>query len=765
MVKINKKRFISFVAFIAFGITNLNVHYVMASQNKISLENERIIKSETIGKGIEYTRKQVNIKSNNYNKKEIANIVKLDLNDKDVKVITSKAEDKVKALENLSKQIQREVKKDKNVIAGINGDMFNVREKISTGPQVMDGKLLVNYAYKCHEKMLPVFGIKDDGTYFIKTLDFIGQVKSEDDNYKINIDYVNREPRNGTVMAYTREYARDGVINLSSLKGDTVCLVLEGDNFLKLDEDLSCVVRKVIPGNKNYLLNRNDLLIVANGRRAAELKNTFKEGCSLKVNVSFSEKGIVELMGGYNYLVRNGVALTEEQMLNNGAESYIVKSKSKARTAIGITEDNKLIAVTVDGGNSSKAVSDGLTLPDMAKLMEGEKAVVAMNLDGGGSTQMNVKPLLEDNCVIANKPSDGWQRSITNALLFLSLAPKTGLAKIIYLNDDFTIYKNSNYKLSMKAVDTNYNKMDEKWSSVKWQLNSLGSVDEKGIFKAFDGAGSGKIEAVLDEAKDEINIKVIDSIPNLSFVDKSPIFLQKLGSKKFDINIKDENGNNVIVNDEFINWKVEGDIGTISKDGVFKAVNKKAKGKITVQIGDKSTSIDVEIGKDPVIFDDFEHRDNSRYKISGYALGNGWVTAEQHKSGKYSFKLNYDLANKKWTRRFNGTVNVNTTFKDSKGKNIKNIYTSLGKPSKMGMWVYGDGKAPWLRAVIKDASGKEHTVNFAQRINWKGWRYLTATLPKEINSSVELSSIYLVETNKKSNLKGFIYLDDVTFIY
>ncbi|UUZ81300.1 hypothetical protein LJK88_42565 [Paenibacillus sp. P26] len=58
--------------------------------------------------------------------KERAFIVTADMNDPTVNVISAKAKDKVLKLETLSQQIQREQFKGNNVVAGINGDMFNI---------------------------------------------------------------------------------------------------------------------------------------------------------------------------------------------------------------------------------------------------------------------------------------------------------------------------------------------------------------------------------------------------------------------------------------------------------------------------------------------------------------------------------------------------------------------------------------------------------------------------------------------------------------
>ncbi|MFW5697221.1 MAG: phosphodiester glycosidase family protein [Fimbriimonadaceae bacterium] len=77
------------------------------------------------------------------------------------------------------------------------------------------------------------------------------------------------------------------------------------------------------------------------------------------------------------------------------------------RTAIGIKADGDLLLVAVDGRQS---MSDGATLSEIARIMRRLGAVEALNLDGGGSTSLNV------GGVNLNRLRES-ERPISNALL------------------------------------------------------------------------------------------------------------------------------------------------------------------------------------------------------------------------------------------------------------------------------------------------------------------------------------------------------------
>jgi exopolysaccharide biosynthesis protein len=81
------------------------------------------------------------------------------------------------------------------------------------------------------------------------------------------------------------------------------------------------------------------------------------------------------------------------------------------RTAIGVTATGKILLVVIDGRRARW--SRGATLGELRNILRDLGAVDALNLDGGGSSEMVV------DGEIVNRPSDGRERRITNAVLIL----------------------------------------------------------------------------------------------------------------------------------------------------------------------------------------------------------------------------------------------------------------------------------------------------------------------------------------------------------
>lgn len=79
------------------------------------------------------------------------------------------------------------------------------------------------------------------------------------------------------------------------------------------------------------------------------------------------------------------------------------------RTAVGITATGGVVLAVVDGRQPRLSV--GLTLPETATFMQELGAQSALNLDGGGSSTMVIEGQ------VVNRPSDGRERPVNNALL------------------------------------------------------------------------------------------------------------------------------------------------------------------------------------------------------------------------------------------------------------------------------------------------------------------------------------------------------------
>ena len=115
--------------------------------------------------------------------------------------------------------------------------------------------------------------------------------------------------------------------------------------------------------------------------------------------------------------------LTPNETYTRGGRHWYLLSN--ARTAIGLTQDNRtLVLFTVDGTNGGH----GMQVPEVADVLMRDYGVFnALNLDGGGSTTMAMQDPVTLARRVVNSPSDNPPRAEASSLAVYSdgIAPVT----------------------------------------------------------------------------------------------------------------------------------------------------------------------------------------------------------------------------------------------------------------------------------------------------------------------------------------------------
>ena len=160
------------------------------------------------------------------------------------------------------------------------------------------------------------------------------------------------------------------------------------------------------PGGGGVNIPANGFVLVASGAARPALQ-PIARGTSARMTIKpIGWPPLVTALGGGPRLVKNGqIHVTDE-----GFRADVLRGAGP-RTAFGIDKQGRYIILVADGRQGY--YSTGLTLQELAATMQQLGAVDAMNLDGGGSTALAVKGK------IVNRPSDGRERSVANALLVM----------------------------------------------------------------------------------------------------------------------------------------------------------------------------------------------------------------------------------------------------------------------------------------------------------------------------------------------------------
>ena len=198
---------------------------------------------------------------------------------------------------------------------------------------------------------------------------------------------LNGWPDAGRVTALTREFAK-----FYKLSPGEMALVVENG------------VVTARPGGGGVNVPTNGFVLVASKGARPPLERVAR-GTRARLSIQpIGWPAITTALGGGPRLVRGG----QIYVTNEGFRPDVL-SGAGPRTAFGIDKNGRYIILVADGRQGF--YSTGLTLQELAATMQKLGAVDAMNLDGGGSTSLVVKGK------VINRPSDGYERRVANALL------------------------------------------------------------------------------------------------------------------------------------------------------------------------------------------------------------------------------------------------------------------------------------------------------------------------------------------------------------
>ncbi|MBH0053867.1 phosphodiester glycosidase family protein [Salinibacterium sp. SWN139] len=198
-----------------------------------------------------------------------------------------------------------------------------------------------------------------------------------------------------------------------------------GENIIDLTSSIAAEHNAIFAINGDYYGFRDTGIVIRNGV-------TYRDEPA-RDGLAFYLDGSVEVYDetttSADELIADGVwntlsfgpAIVEDGDVVAGIENVEIDTNfgnhsvqgEQPRTAVGVIDDNHLVFVVVDGRDPG--YSSGVTLPDLAVIMQDLGATTAYNLDGGGSSTMYF------NGTVINQPSNGGERE-TSDILYVGAA-------------------------------------------------------------------------------------------------------------------------------------------------------------------------------------------------------------------------------------------------------------------------------------------------------------------------------------------------------
>src|SRR5690606_19164065 len=271
------------------------------------------------------------------------------------------------------------------------------------------------------------------------------------------------------------------------------------------------------------------------------------------------------------------------------------------RTAIGFNEE-EIFLVTVDGRREGHA--DGMTLFELQDLLLRLGATEALNLDGGGSTTMIIRPPGTADPRVVNVPSDGQDRPVSNGLVVLSTAPPGQLSRLVLQPAAPLALTGSLMPITVSGQDEHFGPRSVASSQVTWTVQGqAGRAGAGGIFSAHQ-PGTAHIEASVGSLRAAASVTVVESVGAVAVFPET-VSLARGETITLQARAYDEQGRPVWANPWQFRWTVTGDAVRVDEGGQITAVEP-GEAIVTAELRGVRASARITVDRAPQVLSGFD---------------------------------------------------------------------------------------------------------------------------------------------------------------
>ena len=633
------------------------------------------------------------------------------------------------------------------VVAGINGDFYNVSTGLPIGMVVTEGLL------RSSDAGYYAIGFRADGSAIlgkpgVKVSVNLGY--AVDDGFGDSTELirpvaaVNKARTNSGLYLYTYDFNAKHTTGTTEPGVNVVCTVEQGSLAigstvtLRVDRVEETTVTDLEPDQ--IVLSAN---LQADSYYTTALQNV-PQGSELTLTVSANDgwEDVEYAIGALYCLAENGAVVPN------------LAAGSNPRTAVGQKADGTLVFYTIDGRKTGHSIGASLSQVGERLLELGCQTVLC--LDGGGSTNLAVTTPDSTMASIINRPSES-NRKVTNQIFLVASDHSSGRLDHFYVNaaSDYVL-AGSAVSVTASGVDSNYIPMDASYTlsanagsvaeqeNGRYLLTTPASGGDVTVTASGRGAtGSTVVHAV--RSPDTLTLK--NGVSNLTELTVTP------GSKTALTAGAVWNHLPLTATNEAFTWSVSGDIGTVDERGVFTA-SAPGTGNLTVSAGDKSLTIPVTVAQVALqTIEDFETPDTRFF--SGYYLTVSRTNVSDHvQRGHYAGKLDYVLPEDTgyYSQAMAGSFST-----------LRTPYTALN------LWVYGDGSGNQL-SFLYTGDIKSDLELPVTKLDFTGWKQVSVSLPQYFTlsgvviyapSTTDATWDHIQVTYADTPRSGTVYIDQL----
>lgn len=629
-------------------------------------------------------------------------------------------------------------------IAGVNGDGFDINDTgAAHGVGIKrDGEILAAYAEGTRFQRGPSAIIGKDGLGEVAQL-FLDATAS-DGHVTLTVEQLNSpNVASGDIGLFTEAWGDVAVSRTLDGSANTwQVLVRDG------------VVVSSGPVIDQAQLASGEQVLVGREAAAVELAE-FTVGEELVI--SYEMRGSEDIATAINGFFP--VAINGEIVTSNDTDLH-------PRTILAMTDDGTRMALmTVDGRQSD---SRGMTEVETADFFLGLGFDDVLNLDGGGSSQMNARLAGQEEPTVRSSPSDGNERHTANSL-GLFAADGSGQVSgydLVATNStmkdadadasrDLYVMTGLSRVVTAQAFDETYAPVESspKWDVLGANVRIAATEDADQVVLTGRAAGTTEVVVGLGQTAARHEIVVVGEPVRISTSTPQVSFASIEDTDTFQVRGHDDQGFSTWVETRDVVLDYDETLIDVQPAGdhfVVTPLVDSGSAVITVTAAGLQTQLAATIGLASIVVDEMDSLTNWRaVTYPSVVRATASVAVGQGHDGGDAIALDYSLT---------GTTATRAAY-----LNASPLVRLDGTPQKIGAWVHGDGQGAWLRANIYESTGgAAKTINVAAAVDWTGWRYVEADVPAGLNMPLSFYRFYVVETNPARQYSGRVLFDDVT---
>ena len=411
---------------------------------------------QTIGPGVDHQWGSLDVAKG---RRQDINIIELDPADPRTHLRVSQADGVASHRRTVVEQGDAFSQNGRRVVASVNGSLFSYLNgdtgNAGLGINVSDGEL-VNAGKPRRIPSVPAFGVTDSGSAFIGTpqIDVYLTLPGQS---TLAVDRINQRRFDGDVVLFTPRW--DTHTRTDALGSE---YVIEGfDLPLSTTGTHSGTVVEVHPAAGDSTIGPNQVVLSVSSTAApSSVALTVGSEVALDIGISPSWAPATQIVSGRNMLVVGGSSVVP-QPDNDGRH---------ARTAVGVTPSGRVLLLTADSGTYEY----GMLLTDMAQLMISLGATSAVNLDGGGSSQMAIRLPGDIGTSTVNTIATPADRPVVNTLQVVSSAPDGPLSSFLVTPPTATAASGQPIEFVAKGQDDDLNGIAVDPETLEWSVDRVG---------------------------------------------------------------------------------------------------------------------------------------------------------------------------------------------------------------------------------------------------------------------------------------------------